>query len=205
MATSRFPGGGSGGGSVDTVTGLNTNNADPANPVVGISVDGTTVTGAGTPGSPLVSHGGSGSVLSVTGLNTNNTDPTNPVVGISVDGTSVTGLGTPGSPLVAQFSDPPVNDGNSGTTKTIDWSGGSTHYLTLTGNVTLTFTNPVDGGKYVLLIATGAGGFSVTYPGTVLWPGGTGPTSTATASKQDLITFLYKTGVGFIGSFNQNY
>lgn len=42
-----------GGGSVDSVTGLNTNNLDPANPVVEISVDGTTITGAGTPASPL--------------------------------------------------------------------------------------------------------------------------------------------------------
>lgn len=42
------------GGAVNSVTGLNTDNTDPANPVVGISVDGVTITGAGTPGSPLV-------------------------------------------------------------------------------------------------------------------------------------------------------
>lgn len=46
--------GGGGGGSVNSVTGLNTNNADPTNPVVRISVDGVTITGAGTPASPLV-------------------------------------------------------------------------------------------------------------------------------------------------------
>lgn len=50
--------GGGGGGSVVSVTGLNTNNADPTNPIVRISVDGVTITGAGTPGSPLVSAGG---------------------------------------------------------------------------------------------------------------------------------------------------
>ncbi len=43
-------------GTVQSVTGLNTDNADPTNPVVKISVDGSTVTGLGTPGSPLVSH-----------------------------------------------------------------------------------------------------------------------------------------------------
>lgn len=48
---------GGGGGAVSTVTGLNTNNADPANPIVQISVDGVTITGAGTPASPLVSSG----------------------------------------------------------------------------------------------------------------------------------------------------
>lgn len=46
---------------VESVTGLNTNNADPTNPIVQISVDGSTITGAGTPGSPLVSHA-SGSI-----------------------------------------------------------------------------------------------------------------------------------------------
>ena len=51
--------GGGGGGSVNSVTGLNTDNTDPANPVVQISVDGTTITGDGTPGNPLVSSGGS--------------------------------------------------------------------------------------------------------------------------------------------------
>lgn len=45
---------------VESVTGLNTNNADPVNPIVRISVDGTTITGLGTPGSPLVASGGSG-------------------------------------------------------------------------------------------------------------------------------------------------
>jgi len=46
-----------GGGSVQSVTGLNTNNTDPANPVVQISVDGVSITGLGTPASPLVSSG----------------------------------------------------------------------------------------------------------------------------------------------------
>jgi hypothetical protein len=41
-------------GSVNSVTGLNTDNTDPDNPIVKISVDGTTITGLGTPASPLV-------------------------------------------------------------------------------------------------------------------------------------------------------
>lgn len=48
-------------GGVQSVTGLNTNNTDPANPIVRISVDGSTITGLGTPGSPLVAVGGGGS------------------------------------------------------------------------------------------------------------------------------------------------
>ena len=41
-------------GLVQSVTGLNTDNTDPRNPIIRISVDGTTITGLGTPASPLV-------------------------------------------------------------------------------------------------------------------------------------------------------
>jgi len=46
--------GGSGSG-VTSVTGLDTDNTDPANPIINISVDGVTITGSGTPMDPLVS------------------------------------------------------------------------------------------------------------------------------------------------------
>jgi len=49
-------------GLVQSVTGLNTDNTDPQNPIVRISVDGTTITGLGTPASPLVATGGGGGV-----------------------------------------------------------------------------------------------------------------------------------------------
>lgn len=44
------------GDTVQSVTGLNTDNTDPQNPIVKISVDGTTITGLGTPASPLVAE-----------------------------------------------------------------------------------------------------------------------------------------------------
>lgn len=63
----------SSGGGVASVTGLNTDNSDPANPIIQISVDGTTITGNGTPGSPLVSASGGGGIssLSVIGSSPN--------------------------------------------------------------------------------------------------------------------------------------
>ena len=45
---------------VVSVTGLDTDNADPSRPIVKISVDGTTITGQGTPDDPLVAIGGGG-------------------------------------------------------------------------------------------------------------------------------------------------
>lgn len=43
-------------GGVESVTGLDTDNTDPANPVVKIAVDGSTITGEGTPDDPLVAN-----------------------------------------------------------------------------------------------------------------------------------------------------
>lgn len=48
---------------IQSLTGLNVNLGDPLNPVLGISVDGISITGAGTPGSPLV--GVAGSILAL--------------------------------------------------------------------------------------------------------------------------------------------
>lgn len=56
------------GSSVQSVTGLNTDNTDPLNPIVKISVDGTTITGLGTPASPLVATGGGGGSISGSGI-----------------------------------------------------------------------------------------------------------------------------------------
>ena len=84
---------------VQSVTGLNTDNTDPLNPIINISVDGVTITGDGTPLNPLVSV--ADGVQSVTGLDTDNTDPLNPIVNISVDGVTITGDGTPLNPLVS--------------------------------------------------------------------------------------------------------
>lgn len=97
-----------------------------------------------------------------------------------------------------------VDDGNSSTADTIDWSTGSAHKSTLTGNCTYTFSNPETGGSYVLRVLTGSGGFTATWPSSVKWAGGTGPTITTTASRMDLINFYYD-GTNYYGSFTQNY
>lgn len=96
------------------------------------------------------------------------------------------------------------NAGNSGTSLTVDLSTGAAQKITLTGNVTLTLTNPVTGGSYVFKIATGAGSFTVTWPASVKWSGGTAPTITTAASKVDLIN-LYWDGTNYFGSFVQNF
>lgn len=100
-------------GDVETVTGLDTDNTDPTNPIVKIAVDGLSITGDGTPSNPLVATAPSGIfVETVTGLNTDNTDPQNPVVNISVDGVTITGDGTPANPLVGSPASSMVSESN---------------------------------------------------------------------------------------------
>jgi hypothetical protein len=93
----------------------------------------------------------------------------------------------------APYQEPPgfYNAGNSGTALTLNWLNGRKQRLVLTGNVTLTLSNPVDGARHLLHLGTGAGGFTVTWPAAVLWPGGVAPTITAAASKADLVVLIY--------------
>jgi hypothetical protein len=101
----------SGIGGIQSVTGLDTDNSDPANPVVQIAVDGVTITGDGTAGNPLVSTA-IGGVQTVTDdgngvVSVDNTDPINPVIefnGVNVDGITITGDGTALNPLVGASS-----------------------------------------------------------------------------------------------------
>jgi len=58
---------------VRSVTGLNTDNTDPQNPIVQIRVDGSTITGAGTPADPLVSVGGTDTFV-ISGTYVDSTD-----------------------------------------------------------------------------------------------------------------------------------
>lgn len=125
-------------------------------------------------------------------------------LGAAADSTAV-------ATFTGQYFSPMVADGNSGTTKTLNFDLGNEHYVTLTGNVTFTLSNPKNGGRYVILLNSGAGGFTATWPtagsaGGVQWPGGTAPIITVTASKVDLITLIYSSvDDRYYGSFNQNY
>lgn len=83
------------------------------------------------------------------------------------------------------------NNGNSGSSQTINWNNGNVQKLTLTANCTITLSNPKNGGRYLLILVQDAtGGRSVTWPSSVKWPGGTAPTLSG-ASKVDVITLVY--------------
>lgn len=74
----------------------------------------------------------------------------------------------------------------------LDLADGNVHHVTLTGNPTFTFTTALTGVALrfrLYLVQDGTGSRTVTWPGTVDWPGGTAPTLTTTADGVDVIDF----------------
>ena len=112
---------------VQTVSGLNTDNTDPRNPIVRVSVDGVTVTGAGTPGDPLVASGGGG----ISGSGENNYvarwTPNDTTLGKGVirdDGTTAS-IGIAPNASASLYISSSSNHGITSTTTGPGYSGGT--------------------------------------------------------------------------------
>ena len=75
----------------------------------------------------------------------------------------------------------------------IDLNNGNVHSVTLTGNATLTFDNPVatgDSSSFTLIVKQdGTGSRTITWPGSVAWAAATAPTLTTTADRFDVLAF----------------
>lgn len=96
----------------------------------------------------------------------------------------------------------------TGATETFDWDNGNTQIIDLesaTGDVTLTLSNGQIGATYKLkVIQDSAVQRNLIWPASVLWPGGTAPTITATLDGEDLIT-LWFDGTNYYGRFDQDF
>lgn len=79
---------------------------------------------------------------------------------------------------------------NTSTAITVSLANGTVQQLTLTGNATITMPTATAGKSFIIMLKQDAtGGRSVTWS-TVKYPGGTAPTITATASRQDIFSFF---------------
>jgi hypothetical protein len=89
----------------------------------------------------------------------------------------------------------------------LDWAGGNVQYVVLGGNRTFTFTNPMDGGRYIIILKQdGTGSRTVTWPAAVLWQNAAAPTLSTGANKVDVITFVYDgTNSKYYAGANLNY
>lgn len=80
----------------------------------------------------------------------------------------------------------------SGTTQTVDWTTGTSQKVSAastTGTLVLTFTNPTNGGRYVVK-TIGKTGRAWTFTG-VKWAGGVAPTVTAVDAAIDMFELYY--------------
>jgi len=80
--------------------------------------------------------------------------------------------------------------GNTGATQTFDLSTANFFSATLDQNSTFTFSNPPGSGDFggFVLELTNGGAFTITFPASVDWPGGTAPTLTASGVDQLVFT-----------------
>jgi hypothetical protein len=80
-----------------------------------------------------------------------------------------------------------------GATHTLDLANGNGFDATLTANCTLTFSGATAGtlcSFMLLLRQNGTGGWTTTWPGSVVWAGGTAPTLSTTLSTASVLTFF---------------
>ena len=92
----------------------------------------------------------------------------------------------------------------TGATPSVSLSAGGSFSLTLSANTTLSFADaPATGSAGFSLKVKqdgGGSGYTVTWPASVQWPGGTAPELTATADKSDVFVFTTDDGgTSFVG------
>ena len=98
----------------------------------------------------------------------------------------------------------PQTVAGSGGTLNIGFGAGNIINLTLTASTILTFSGHVIGTYILKIVQGGAGSYTITWPATVKWSGGTAPTLTTTVGKTDVIT-LFHDGTNFFGTYSLNY
>ena len=97
-------------------------------------------------------------------------------------------------PLVKDYAMEVYAHGSISTATTIDLENGNVHTATIGGNLTLTFSNPIASGdatSFVLELTNG-GAYTLTFPASVDWEGGTAPTLTAAGI--DILVFYTRDG-----------
>ena len=181
------------------------------------------ILGNGTSAVQAIAPGSTGNVLTSNGTTWASSAPatqTYPGAGIanstgSAWGTSYTTSGsgtvvalnntpTLTNPTVTNYVETPYS-ANSSTAITIALTNGTVQIITLTGNATITMPTAVSGKSFIMFLKQDVTGSRTVTWSTVKWPGGTAPTITSTASKQDIYSF-FSDGTSWYGvTVGQNY
>ena len=108
------------------------------------------------------------------------------------------------NPTVTNYVETPYS-ANSGTAITLALTNGTVQIITLTGNATITMPTATSGKSFIMYLKQDATGSRTVTWSTVKWAGGTAPTITSTASRQDILSF-FADGTNWYGVVvGQNY
>ncbi len=155
-------------------------------------LNGNDATNANLTG-PITSTGNATAIASQTGTGTTFVMSASP---------TITGTLTSNATLTSKLAyGTQVDNGNSSTAITIDWTTSNFQKVTRTGNCTYTFTAPTGPATLVLNMVHEASGtaYTNTFSPVPKWAGGTVPTPTNTTGAIDVITFYYD-GTSYYGS-----
>ncbi len=94
------------------------------------------------------------------------------------------------NPTVTNYVETPFT-ANSSTAITLALTNGTVQIITLTGNATITMPTATSGKSFIMLLKQDATGSRTVTWSTVKWAGGTAPTITSTASRQDIFSKLH--------------
>ena len=85
-----------------------------------------------------------------------------------------------------------ANGNQAGPTFNVDWTLANKQSIVLTGNVALTFTNPLNVSNLLLRVTQDpTGSRLLTFPASAKWPGGLAPTLSTAPNAVDLIALLW--------------